>query len=149
MATKRDLRPTPRWPTYAIYSCVTLIAADIGKLTLRLVQQDDDGIWTDATSAAFSPVLRKPNRYQTINKFVELDQFETDRREYVRAETARRARRRRRALRAESGARASPGRARRRRLLRTGPRTIWRNSRRPRARAIGWSSRRRKSFTTR
>jgi HK97 family phage portal protein len=56
---------------YAVYACTRLIATDIGKLCLRLVQQDDDGVWTDTKSAAFSPVLRKPNRYQTINKYVE------------------------------------------------------------------------------
>ena len=32
---------------------------------------DDDGIWKETTNAAFSPVLRKPNRYQTTVKFVE------------------------------------------------------------------------------
>lgn len=56
---------------FAVFSCVTLIASDVGKLCLRLVQQDDDGIWTETTSPSFSPVLRKPNRYQTIIKFVE------------------------------------------------------------------------------
>jgi HK97 family phage portal protein len=35
------------------------------------VEQDEDGIWNETTSPAFSPVLRKPNRYQTINKYVE------------------------------------------------------------------------------
>lgn len=55
----------------AVFACVTLIASDIGKLCLRLVERTEDGIWTDATSPSFSPVLRKPNRYQTINKFVE------------------------------------------------------------------------------
>src|SRR5678815_2646817 len=55
----------------AVFSCVTLIAADIGKLCLRLVSEDDDGIWTPVESASFSPVLRKPNRYQTRGKFVE------------------------------------------------------------------------------
>jgi HK97 family phage portal protein len=55
----------------AVFACVTLIASDIGKLCLRLVERTDDGIWEEATSPAFSPVLRKPNRYQTINKFVE------------------------------------------------------------------------------
>lgn len=56
---------------YAIYACVTLIASDIGKLRLRLVEQDRDGIWTETESAAFSPVLRKPNGYQTRIKFYE------------------------------------------------------------------------------
>ena len=55
----------------AVFSCVTLIASDIGKLCLRLVQQSDDDVWIEADSPAFSPVLRKPNRYQTIHKFVE------------------------------------------------------------------------------
>lgn len=55
----------------AVFSCVTLIAADIGKLRLRLVQRDDAGVWTELESPAFSPVLRRPNRYQIINKFIE------------------------------------------------------------------------------
>jgi HK97 family phage portal protein len=56
---------------FAVFACVTLIASDIGKLCLRLVQQDGNGIWTETDSPAFSPVLRRPNRYQTINKFIE------------------------------------------------------------------------------
>lgn len=56
---------------FAVFACITLIAADVGKLTLRLVQQDDEGIWDEATNSAWSPVLRKPNRYQTTQKFIE------------------------------------------------------------------------------
>jgi len=56
---------------FAVFACTTLIAADIGKVRLRLVARDEDGIWSEAESAAFSPVLRKPNRYQTIQKFCE------------------------------------------------------------------------------
>lgn len=55
----------------AVFACVTLIAADIAKLRLRLVQQDSEGIWHETTNPAYSPVLRKPNRYQTILKFAE------------------------------------------------------------------------------
>jgi HK97 family phage portal protein len=55
----------------AVYSCISLIASDIGKLHLRIVQQDNNGIWTEVEVAAFSPVLRKPNRYQTRQKFIE------------------------------------------------------------------------------
>lgn len=55
----------------AVYSCVTLIAQDIAKLALRLVQHDDEGIWAEATNPAYSPVLRKPNRYQTTQRFIE------------------------------------------------------------------------------
>ena len=31
----------------AVFACVTLIAQDIAKCSLRLVQEDDDGIWTE------------------------------------------------------------------------------------------------------
>src|SRR6266576_7305954 len=41
----------------AVYAVVTLIASDIGKIRLRLVQQDSNGIWEETTSPAFSPVL--------------------------------------------------------------------------------------------
>lgn len=56
---------------FAVYSCHRLITTDIGKMCLRLVEQDRFGVWTETESPAFSPVLRKPNRYQTINKYVE------------------------------------------------------------------------------
>jgi HK97 family phage portal protein len=55
----------------AVFACTSLIASDIGKVRLRLVAEDADGVWTETESAAFSPVLRKPNRYQTIQKFLE------------------------------------------------------------------------------
>lgn len=56
---------------FAVFACTTLIASDIGKLCLRLVQQDANGIWTETTSASFSPVLRKPNHFQTLLQFLE------------------------------------------------------------------------------
>ena len=67
----QEIPATTALSYFAVYACVTLIATDIGKLRLRLVAQDDDGIWTETTNPAYSPVLRKPNRYQTIHKFVE------------------------------------------------------------------------------
>jgi HK97 family phage portal protein len=54
-----------------VYTCISLIAGDIGKMRLRLVQQDKNGIWTETESSAFSPVLKKPNRYQTRQQFIE------------------------------------------------------------------------------
>lgn len=54
----------------AVYACVALIADDISKLRLRLVELGSDGIWRETSSAAFSPVLRKPNRYQTYIQFL-------------------------------------------------------------------------------
>ena len=54
-----------------VFRCVSLIAGDIGKTPLRLVRLDSSGIWTETSSPAFSPVLRKPNRYQNIGQFLE------------------------------------------------------------------------------
>lgn len=54
-----------------VFRCVSLIAGDIAKTPLRLVALDANGIWYETTSPAFSPVLRKPNRYQTIGQFLE------------------------------------------------------------------------------
>jgi HK97 family phage portal protein len=54
-----------------LYACVTLIAGDIAKLYPCLVEKDEDGIWNEIESPAFSPVLRKPNHYQTRVDFFE------------------------------------------------------------------------------
>jgi HK97 family phage portal protein len=56
--------------TSTVYAVTTLIANDVSKLRPKLVQQDDNGIWTEVQSSAFSPVLRKPNRYQTRIQFL-------------------------------------------------------------------------------
>jgi HK97 family phage portal protein len=52
-----------------VYSCVTIIANDIGKLRPKLAERDDDGIWSEIESPAFSPVLRRPNRFQNHIQF--------------------------------------------------------------------------------
>lgn len=55
-----------------VYACMSLIASDIGKMGgARLVAKDQNDIWTPIESAAFSPVLRKPNRYQNRIQFNE------------------------------------------------------------------------------
>lgn len=56
-----------------VFACVTRPSADIGKLRLRLVEQIDvaGDIWRPVTNPAYSPVLRRPNHYQTIGKFIE------------------------------------------------------------------------------
>ena len=56
---------------FAVYACITLIASDLAKLRIKLVEQDDDDIWAETTSPAYSPVLRKPNTYQTRIQFWE------------------------------------------------------------------------------
>lgn len=56
---------------HAVFACTTLIMGDLGKLTLRLVLKSSDGIWEEAENPAYSPVLRKPNRYQNSTQFSE------------------------------------------------------------------------------
>lgn len=55
---------------WALFSCMTLIASDISKITICLRQKKGQ-IWEDADSPSFSPVLQKPNRYQTRQQFIE------------------------------------------------------------------------------
>jgi HK97 family phage portal protein len=56
---------------HADFACKTLIARDIAKLRVKLAEKDADNIWSETTSSAFSPVLRRPNDYQTRNQFWE------------------------------------------------------------------------------
>jgi HK97 family phage portal protein len=56
---------------YAVYACINLIAGDIGKLTLRLVEKKKENVYEPVEVPAFSPVLRKPNGYQTRQQFME------------------------------------------------------------------------------
>lgn len=57
---------------HADFACKTLIARDIAKLRVKLVEQNDaTGIWSETKNAAYDPVLRKPNRFQTRNQFWE------------------------------------------------------------------------------
>lgn len=53
----------------AVYACVDLIAADISKLRIKLVEFRE-GVWVETTNPAYSPVLRKPNSYQTRQQFI-------------------------------------------------------------------------------
>jgi len=65
-----EIRHDAVMANWAVFACITLIASDIGKLRLRLVEYTQ-GIWRDAESPAFTPVLRKPNKFQTRQKFIE------------------------------------------------------------------------------
>ncbi len=53
-----------------VFACYTLIANDIAKMGLWLVEGDANAIWSRIESPAFSPVLRKPNRYQNRIQFI-------------------------------------------------------------------------------
>src|SRR5678816_2207103 len=54
----------------SVYACVSLIAEDIAKLRIKLTQLMLNGIWVELTDSPLSPVLRKPNRYQTRIQFI-------------------------------------------------------------------------------
>lgn len=56
---------------FAVFSCMTLIASDISKLRVKLMQRGDGGIWQETTNPAYDPVLRKPNSIQTRIQFFE------------------------------------------------------------------------------
>jgi HK97 family phage portal protein len=53
----------------SVFACVSLISNDIGKLRTRLMSLDDKGVWSESASAAYSPVLRRPNSYQNQIQF--------------------------------------------------------------------------------
>lgn len=52
-----------------VYTCVDLISSDISTLRIKLVEFRD-GVWIETTNSAYSPVLRKPNSYQTRQQFL-------------------------------------------------------------------------------
>lgn len=57
------------YPT--LYACHDSISSDIGKLPFTLQQLQDNSIWKTVENPAYSPVLRKPNHYQTAQQFRE------------------------------------------------------------------------------
>jgi len=54
-----------------VFACITLIAGDMAKMRWDLTQHIGNDVWTPIEVAAFSPVLRKPNHYQTDFQFRE------------------------------------------------------------------------------
>lgn len=67
----RELYTEDVFANNAIYACVERIASDVGKCRVRLVQLDGNGIWSETYSAAFSPILTKPNAWQNHIQFYE------------------------------------------------------------------------------
>lgn len=56
----------------AVYACVTLISQDIGKLRMKVVQQNPNTkIWKEVDKNEYSDLLRKPNDFQNRIKFLE------------------------------------------------------------------------------
>lgn len=56
---------------HAVFACISLISSDIAKLRVMLTAETTSGIWEEVTNPAYSPVLRKPNGYQTRIQFWE------------------------------------------------------------------------------
>lgn len=57
---------------HAVYACIKLIAQDVSKCRLRLVEQGGDKIWREVDrNSPYWAVLRKPNRYENRIKFIE------------------------------------------------------------------------------
>lgn len=56
----------------AVYACIRQIAFDVSKLPIKLVQLQDAkrDVWSPTFSPAYSPVLHKPNSYQTRIEFI-------------------------------------------------------------------------------
>ncbi len=56
----------------AVFACLTIIAADIAKLCIKLVEEDEQGILRPVNpKSPFWAILKKPNRWQTRIKFIE------------------------------------------------------------------------------
>ncbi len=56
---------------WAVFRCVSIIAGDIAKMRLRLVEQKGvGGIWREIEDASVSPLLAKPNPNQTRIQFL-------------------------------------------------------------------------------
>ena len=53
------------------FACRTLIASDIAKLRVKLIELSNGSIWTETSNPAYSPVLRAPNRFQNRIQFWE------------------------------------------------------------------------------
>lgn len=67
----QDMRFESLLSNTAIYRCITMISGDIAKMRIKLVENVEDDVWVPVSSAAFSPVLKKPNDYQTRIQFIE------------------------------------------------------------------------------
>jgi HK97 family phage portal protein len=64
------INPETVLTNWTVFSCMTLIAGDVGKMRPRLMAPDGK-IFVETNSPSFSPVLKKPNGYQTWQKFIE------------------------------------------------------------------------------
>lgn len=74
----RDINCSPNTvlSNWTVFACITRIGSDVAKMRPKLMEQKaPGGVWTETMAPAFSPFLRKPNAYQTWQKFAESWQF--------------------------------------------------------------------------
>ena len=64
----KELHPNNVRSFFAIYSCMTLISADISKMAAEVKRKDSDGIWQVIENDT-SRLLSRPNRYQNSVQF--------------------------------------------------------------------------------
>jgi HK97 family phage portal protein len=66
----RELRPDTVLSHPTVFAGINLIASDIAKMRTKLVElAHKPDLWVETDSPAFSPVLRRPNHYQTAPQF--------------------------------------------------------------------------------
>lgn len=57
----------------SVFGAVSRISQDISKIAPPLLlERDRHGFWTETSNPAYSPVLRRPNHYQTAQQFIEM-----------------------------------------------------------------------------
>jgi HK97 family phage portal protein len=66
-----EVKPESVLAYHAVFACMTLIASDVAKLRVKLIGKTEGDVWQEITNPAYTPVLRKPNYYQTRIQFWE------------------------------------------------------------------------------
>jgi len=56
----------------AIFSCISLISSDVAKMPVSVKRRQSNGVWVKGNDPVLSPLLIKPNFYQTAMQFFEL-----------------------------------------------------------------------------
>lgn len=65
-----DTSPYRLQSNWTVFACQTLIAGDIAKLGISLMEEVD-GVWQEAESPPYDRLLRKPNSFQIWQQFIE------------------------------------------------------------------------------
>lgn len=66
-----EVNPKTALSYYAVFSCISLIASDIGKMPPRLMRRDSNGIWKEDGFGKIAALLKKPNAFQNRIQFFE------------------------------------------------------------------------------